>query len=158
MTRRAVLLSAAGATGGAAAIAGATGVFSTHARPAASRGQVTLYKNPQCDCCESYASYLGDHGFAVRVIPSNDLTMMGENYGIPAGQDPCHISLVADYVVGGHIPVGVIDRMLTEKPRIVGINLPGMPTGMPGMPGPKPGPVQIYEIVKGRSPKVYATV
>jgi hypothetical protein len=60
-------------------------------------------------------------------------------------------------VVGGHIPMEVIDRLLAEKPKLVGITLPGMPEGTPGMPGNKPGPLDIYEI--GSSPpKVYATI
>lgn len=118
---------------------------------------VTLYKNPQCDCCEGYASYLGHHGFDVKVIPTNDLTVMGEKYGITDAMQPCHLSLVQGYVIGGHIPVEVVNRLLSEKPQIPGINLPGMPEGMPGMPGHKPDRVTIYEIGKGE-PKVYAVV
>src|SRR6266851_3519879 len=118
LSRRTMLLSVVGLAGGGAVIGGATGVFSSNAEPAGSRGQVTLYKNPQCDCCEAYASYLGHHGFTVKVIPTNDLTVMGQKYGIAANQDPCHISLIGGYVVGGHIPIEVIDRLLAEKPQI----------------------------------------
>ncbi len=155
LSRRNMLIGIAGLAGGAAVIGGATGVLSSDAQPAGA-GAVTLYKNPQCDCCEGYAAYLRKNGFAVKVIPTNDLTAMGEKYGIPAGQDPCHISLIAGYVVGGHIPFEVVMRLLSEKPQITGINLPGMPSGTPGMSGPKVQ-LTIYEIGKG-SPKVYATV
>lgn len=158
ISRRTVLLSVIGVAGGAAAIGGASGVFSSSAEPLASRGQVTLYKNPQCDCCEGYAAYLRHNGFEVKVVPTNDLTVMGEKYGISDSLQPCHISLIAGYVVGGHIPIEVIDRLLSEKPRITGITLPGMPEGTPGMPGKKPGPLQIYAFVKGQPPKIYATV
>lgn len=158
LSRRTMLMSVVGGVGAAALIGGTAGVFSSNAAPAGSRGQVTLYKNPQCDCCEGYASYLRDNGFEVKVIPTNDLTLMGEKYGIPGGAlQPCHISLIGGYVVGGHIPMDVINRLLSEKPQITGITLPGMPAGTPGMPGNKPGPLTIYEIGKG-SPKVYATV
>jgi hypothetical protein len=82
---------------------------------------------------------------------------MGEKYGIPDSLQPCHLSLISGYVVGGHIPIEVVDRLLSEKPQIAGITLPGMPPGTPGMPGNKPGPLTIYEI--GKAPaKVYATV
>ena len=118
---------------------------------------VTLYKNPQCDCCEAYALYLGDHGFAVKVIPTNDLTAMGEKYGIADAMQPCHLSMIQSYVVGGHIPVEVVQRLLKEEPEIAGITLPGMPEGMPGMPGHKADRVTIYQIGKGE-PKVYAVV
>ena len=107
---------------------------------------MTLYKNLQCGCCEGYADYLRENGFKVKAIPTNDLTLMGQKYGIPDGMQPCHISLIGGYVVGGHIPIEVIDRLLAEKPRVVGIRLPGMPEGTPGMPGNKPGPLDIYEI------------
>jgi hypothetical protein len=147
----------AGMTGAAALIGGVTGILPSSAEPARSRGAVTLYKNPQCGCCEGYADYLRDNGFAVKAVPSNDLLMMGQKYGIPDEAAPCHISLIGGYVVGGHIPIEIVNRLLSEKPQITGINLPGMPTGTPGMPGPKPGPLTIYEIGKG-SPKVYAVV
>jgi hypothetical protein len=155
-SRRTILLSVVGAASGAALVGGATALFS-YAEPAGSRGQVTLYKNPECDCCEGYADYLRRNGFAVKVTPTNDLTLMGEKYGIPDSLQPCHISLIGGYVVGGHIPIEVIDRLLSERPQIAGVTLPGMPQGTPGMPGTKPGPLTIYEI--GKSPaKVYAIV
>ena len=156
-SRRAMLIGAIGVAGSAALIGGASWIMPSNAAPAASRGQVTLYKNPQCDCCEGYASYLGHQGFEVKVIPTNDLTVMGENYGIPEQMQPCHISLIGGYVVGGHIPIDVINRLLSEKPQITGISLPGMPEGMPGMPGNKPAKVTIYEVAKGSS-KVYAVI
>ena len=143
--------------GGAAFIGGATGVIPLGAEPTSDGGDVTLYKNPQCDCCEGYADYLRHHGFKVKAVPTNDLTVIGEKYGIPDSLQPCHISLIGGYVVGGHIPIEVVNRLLSEKPQIVGITLPGMPEGTPGMPGKKPGPLQIFEIGKG-PPKVYATV
>jgi hypothetical protein len=157
LSRRTVLISVAGAVGGAAAIGGVTGLFSPNAKPVANRGNVTLYKNPECECCEGYADYLRHGGFEVKVIPTNDLTIMGEKYGIPNSLQPCHLSLMAGYVVGGHIPIEVINRLLSEKPQITGITLPGMPTGTPGMPGEKPGPLTIYEIGQ-RPPKRYAVV
>jgi hypothetical protein len=143
--------------GRAALIGGATGVIPLGAEPTSAGGDVTLYKNPQCDCCEGYADYLRHHGFKVKAVPTNDLTVIGEKYGIPDSLQPCHISLIGGYVVGGHIPIEVVNRLLSEKPQIVGITLPGMPEGTPGMPGKKPGPLQIFEIEKG-PPKVYATV
>jgi hypothetical protein len=156
VSRRTTLLGVAGIAH-VAAIGVAVGVFSSHAQSTAGAGAVTLYKNPQCECCEGYASYLRSNGFAVTVIPSNDLTVMGVKYGIPDNMQPCHLSLIGGYVVGGHIPFEVIKRLLDEKPQIAGINLPGMPTGTPGMDGPKT-PLTIYEITQGGQPKVYATV
>ena len=157
LNRRPVLTMLVGGVGGVALIGTATGVMPLSARAAPNRGDLTLYKNPQCGCCEGYADYLRDNGFKVKAISTNDLTEMGEKYGIPNDFQPCHISLTGGYVVGGHIPMEVIERLLSEKPKIVGITLPGMPTGTPGMPGNKPGPLDIYEIGSG-PPKVYATI
>ena len=157
LSRRAVLTILIGGTGGTALIGGAPGIVSLNAAPAADRGQVTLYKNPQCGCREGYADYLRHNGFKVAAVSTNDLTLMGQKYGIPDDLAPCHISLIGGYVVGGHIPIEVVNRLLSEKPQITGISLPGMPEGTPGMPGQKPGPLTIYEIGNG-PPKVYATV
>ena len=156
LSRRALLTVLASGVGGAALI-GATTTKPSSARVAPSRGDVTLYKNPQCGCCEGYADYLRDNGFKVKAISTNDLTVMGQKYGISDDMQPCHISLIGGYVVGGHIPIEVVNRLLSEKPQITGISLPGMPEGTPGMPGNKPGPLEIYEIGKG-PPKVYATI
>ena len=156
MSRRALLTLLIGGAGGIALIGGAAGVIPLSASAAPNRGDVTLYKNPQCGCCEGYADYLSHNGFKVKAISTNDLTVMGQKYGIADDMQPCHISLIGGYVVGGHIPLEVIDRLLSEKPKIVGISMPGMPEGTPGMPGNKPGPLDIYEI--GASPKVYTTI
>src|SRR5713226_8792033 len=91
LSRRTMLIGVVGVAGAAALIGGATGVIPLNAQPDADRGKVTLYKNPQCDCCEGYAAYLRDNRFAVRVIPTNELTAMGETYGIPDALQPCHI-------------------------------------------------------------------
>ena len=153
-SRRTVLTVVAG---GAALVGGVTAILPLSAESATDRGKVTLYKNPDCGCCEGYADYLRQNGFEVTAVPTNDLTVMGEEYGIPDGLQPCHISLIGGYVVGGHIPIEVVNRLLSEKPQITGITLPGMPEGTPGMPGKKAGPLTIYEIGKAQ-PKVYATV
>jgi hypothetical protein len=157
LSRRALMTVLAGASGGATLIGGATGIIPLSAAPAPNRGDGTLYKNPECGCCEGYADYLRQNGFKVRAVSTNELTVMGQKYGIPDDLQPCHISLIGGYVVGGHIPIEVINRLLSEKPQITGITLPGMPEGTPGMPGSKPGPLDIYEIGKN-PPQVYATV
>jgi hypothetical protein len=148
MNRRAMLTLLVGAT---------AGIISTSSQAAAENKPVTLYKDPQCGCCEGYADYLRSNGFAVSIVPTHDLPLLDEKYGIPTELSPCHISLIGGYVVGGHVPIDVVNRLLAEKPPITGITLPGMPMGSPGMTGRKTEPFKIYEIAKG-SPKIYATV
>ena len=138
-------------------MAGSAGIIARPARAADSSKKVTLYKEPQCGCCEGYANYLRGHGFDVSIVPTHDLPLLDEKYGIPTDLEPCHISLIDGYVVGGHVPVEVINRLLAEKPPITGITLPGMPLGSPGMNGQKTAPFTVYEITKGPR-RVYAVV
>jgi hypothetical protein len=114
----------------------------------------TLYKNPQCGCCEAYADYLRASGFEVTVEPTHDLPLIKRQYGVPGLLEGCHTTLVDGYVVEGHVPVNTLIRLLTERPDIKGISLPGMPEGSPGMSGEKTEPFTIYEIGDGAT-KVY---
>jgi hypothetical protein len=132
------------------------------ALPSAGRAEpikATLYKNPQCSCCEAYAAYLEQNGFKVEVKPTNDLTQISADAGVPANLQGCHTMFVANYVVDGLVPVEIVNKLLTEKPAIAGITLAGMPTGAPGMGGDKDGPWTIYAFTKdGKDPTVYATL
>ena len=118
----------------------------------------TLFKNAQCSCCEGYAAYLRQNGFVVDVKPTNDLTEISQKAGVPEKLQGCHTMFVGGYVVDGHVPVNVIRKLLSERPAIAGITLPGMPAGSPGMTGHKSGPFTIYAVTKeGAAPTVYAT-
>jgi len=117
--------------------------------------RATLYKNPQCDCCEGYVAYLRSSGFDVTVIPTHDLSLINREHGVPSNLEGCHLMLVDGYVIGGHVPIGPIHRLLAERPAIRGITLPGMPMGSPGMTGRKTEPFTIFEISDG-APRVYA--
>jgi hypothetical protein len=120
--------------------------------------KATLYKNPQCSCCEGYAAYLRKNGFDVDVKPTNDLAEISRKAGVPENLQGCHTTFVAGYVVDGHVPINTVRKLLSEKPAIAGITLPGMPLGSPGMGGSKEAPFTIYAITKdGAEPSVYAT-
>lgn len=119
--------------------------------------KATLYKNPQCSCCEGYADYLRSNGFDVTVKPTHDLTSISEKAGVPRKLQGCHTMFIDGYVVDGHVPVNIVRRLLSERPPIAGVTLPGMPTGSPGMGGSKTGPFVIYALPKdGGTPGVYA--
>jgi hypothetical protein len=120
--------------------------------------RAVLYKNPDCSCCEGYAAYLNQNGFAVEVKPTNDLAEISQKAGVPEKLQGCHTMFVGSYVVDGHVPVNVVRKLLTERPSIAGITLPGMPTGSPGMVGPKTQAFVVYAVTKdGKGPTVYAT-
>jgi hypothetical protein len=115
----------------------------------------TLYKNPQCGCCEGHADYLRENGFEVTVKPTHDLPLIKRQHEVPGALEGCHTTLIDGYVVEGHVPVSTLLRLLSERPSIKGISLPGMPAGSPGMSGAKAGPFTIYEITDGPA-NVYA--
>lgn len=116
---------------------------------AADAKDVTLYKNPACTCCEGYADYLRKNGFSVNVIETDDLAAVNEKYGVPEVMAACHTAIVAGYVVEGHVAIALVDRLLAEKPQIVGIALPEMSPGTPGMGGQKNEMLAVYAIAPG---------
>ncbi len=120
---------------------------------------VKLYKDPNCPCCEGHAAYLNSNGFAVDVIPTIDLLAKFAEAEVPSTLHGCHLIEMGDYVVIGHVPVEPIRKMFTERPKIIGISIPGMPVGLPGMEGPRSGPIAVYEIVPGAGrTRVFMTV
>lgn len=120
---------------------------------------VTLYKNLQCTCCEAYVKFLEEQGFRVEVKAVRDLHAIDQKAGVPEALEGCHTSFIDGYVVIGHVPIGAVHKLLAERPKIVGISIPGMPANLPGMPGPRSKPVAIYEIVAdGSTSKVFMMV
>ena len=115
----------------------------------------TMYVNPQCGCCQGHANYLRQHGFKITVKETHDMSLIRRQHGVPEKLEGCHIMIVDGYVVEGHVPAASINKLLSERPKIKGISLPGMPDGSPGMTGRKSEPFTIYEISEGE-PKVFA--
>ncbi len=111
--------------------------------------KAVLYKSPNCGCCVGYAKALRRNGFEVEVISVNDMNSIKNKYGIPADKQSCHTVVIGDYFVEGHVPMEAVDKLVKESPDIDGIGLPRMPTGTPGMPGPKRGPFNIYQLNNG---------
>ncbi|MEQ1889353.1 MAG: DUF411 domain-containing protein [Alphaproteobacteria bacterium] len=118
----------------------------------------TLYKDPDCGCCEDYANYLRQNGYQMTVIPTGELPQLRARQGIPEDLAGCHMMLIDGYAVEGHVPVQMIDRLLAERPDVQGISLPGMPLGAPGMSGEKSAPFTVLEIAKDNTdelPRVF---
>jgi hypothetical protein len=103
---------------------------------AASNNEVTVYATPTCGCCSGWIEHLREHGFTVRVVYQNDLSAIRAQHHLPEVLASCHMGVVEGYAVEGHVPADVIQRMLREKPEILGIAAPGMPVGSPGMEMP----------------------
>ncbi|MDP3990120.1 MAG: DUF411 domain-containing protein [archaeon] len=105
-----------------------------------------IFKSSSCGCCGIFSRYMDDKGFNVEINDLPDLNGIKEKYAIPIELQSCHTTIVGDYFVEGHIPAEAIQKLLLEKPDIAGIALPGMPSGSPGMPGPKQEKWMIYAV------------
>lgn len=118
---------------------------------------VTVYKSPTCGCCTKWVEHLESNGYEVETHDMNNVSPMKQRLGLPQALASCHTGVVGGYVVEGHVPADVIDALLEEKPEnVVGIAVPGMPIGSPGMEGPNPQPYDIIAFDKDGSQRVYA--
>jgi hypothetical protein len=103
--------------------------------------------------------HLRTHGFTVRTESRDDLRPIKAQHGVPDALHACHTALVGGYVVEGHVPADLVDRLLRERLQVVGIAVPGMPIGSPGMeaPGRPAERYQVFAFDRGGQSRVYAT-
>jgi len=105
---------------------------------------VAVTKDPDCGCCGAWIAHLRKNGFAATVTETRDVASVKARLGVPAQLASCHTAEVAGYVVEGHVPADALKRLLAEKPDALGLAVPGMPIGSPGMEGGTP---EVYEVV-----------
>jgi hypothetical protein len=127
------ILIAAAALASAGALAGTTLSARQPARLTVAPTEITVYRSASCGCCKAWEEYLRKNGFTVKDIVQDDLSAIKAESGVTGKLASCHTALVGGYVVEGHVPAADIQRMLSEKPKIVGITAPGMPGAGPGM-------------------------
>jgi hypothetical protein len=102
---------------------------------AATWPSVTVHKDPNCGCCSGWVAHLELNGFSVRVIETAELNGIKTRLGVPFDLAGCHTAEVETYVIEGHVPADALKRFLTEQPKALGLSVPGMPNGSPGMSG-----------------------
>jgi hypothetical protein len=121
--------------------------------------QVEVWKSPSCGCCKDWVAHLEANGFRVRVHDVGNTGMRGR-LGIPVALGSCHTALVAGYALEGHVPARDVQRLLKERPAAIGLAVPGMPVGSPGMDGPEYGarrdPYQVLLVAKDGSGSVFS--
>lgn len=108
--------------------------------------KATVFFHPTCACCWEYLPYLKRHGFSVEEKSTQDMLSIKEQYQIPPQLESCHTTIIGDYFVEGHVPIEAVRKLLSEKPDILGIALPNMPQGSPGMPGFKRETFKIHSV------------
>jgi hypothetical protein len=92
-----------------------------------------VFKNPSCGCCGAWIDHLKAAGFDVRVTSVEDTSAVRQKLGLADRFGSCHTALVAGYVVEGHVPADDVKRLLASRPQALGLAVPGMPAGSPGM-------------------------
>jgi hypothetical protein len=95
--------------------------------------QITVWKNPNCGCCSEWIAHLRKNGFEVAINDVEDTAPIRQKFGLPAKFGSCHTARMGNYVVEGHVPAQELRRLLREKPSALGLAVPGMPVGSPGM-------------------------
>lgn len=94
---------------------------------------IDVYKTPTCGCCQDWVTHLEQNGFKVIVHEVPSTKPYRNRFGVPAELASCHTGFVDGYAVEGHVPAAEIKRMLKERPKALGLSVPGMPIGSPGM-------------------------
>ena len=114
---------------------------------------ILVHKDPNCSCCSGWVKHLKDAGFAVTVEETADLEPVRKRLGVPADLAACHTAEVDGYVLEGHVAATAVRRLLKERPAVIGLSVPGMPAGSPGMEGGTPRPYDVVHFGKtGRQP------
>ena len=105
------------------------------------RPRLEVWKTASCGCCKDWVKHVQAAGFEVKAHDVSDdaKRQKRQQLGLPEAFGSCHTAVVDGYVVEGHVPAREISRLLKERPQAVGLTVPGMPVGSPGMDGPEYG-------------------
>ena len=120
---------------------------------------VTVYKDASCGCCKAWVQHMRDNGFQVTAIdePERVLDSIKTAHGITSETASCHTAEVGKYVIEGHVPADLVQKLVSEHPAgVVGLTVPGMVNGSPGMEGATPEHYTVLAIMRDGSTRPYA--
>jgi hypothetical protein len=121
---------------------------------------VEVWKDPSCGCCKDWVSHLQASGFATKVNETGNEAMRAK-LGIPQKLGSCHTAQVGGYAIEGHVPALDIRRLLKDKPQAIGLAVPGMPVGSPGMDGPayagRRDPYDVVLVLRSGETRIYSS-
>jgi hypothetical protein len=128
--------------------------------PAVAQAQgtaITVYRSPTCQCCGHWVDRLQAAGFQVQNQVTEDMAAIKAQYGVPSDLASCHTAIAEGYVIEGHVPAADVQRLLRDRPPVVGIAAPGMPLGSPGMEvGDRIDPYTVFAFTEDGDPTVFA--
>lgn len=121
---------------------------------------VEVWKDPNCGCCKEWVKHLEQSGFSVKVHEGGNADIRAR-LGIPQRLGSCHTALVAGYALEGHVPAREVQRLLKERPVAIGLSVPGMPVGGPGMDDPaykgRRDPYDVLLVLETGDARVFAS-
>jgi len=119
--------------------------------------RIDVYRSPDCGCCGAWVDHLLAAGFPVDVTFVDDTPAARRRLGMPDTYGSCHTASVAGYVLEGHVPAVEVKRLLATRPVAIGLAVPGMPPGSPGMEvGDRRDPYDVYLVRKDGRGTVFA--
>ncbi len=139
-------------------LAAAAAVLAAPQAWAAAPPLLTIYKTASCGCCKGWITTMTRAGYRPKVVNVEDVTPIGKRHGVPFELSSCHIATIGGYVTVGHVPPADVGRLLKERPKALGITVPGMPLGSPGMETPdgRKEPYQTLLLLPGGKTRVFA--
>ena len=132
----------------------------TLAAPDAGAPSIEVWKSATCQCCGNWVKHLEANGFAVKVNATEPsaLQRLKADVGVPTKLASCHTAKIDGYVIEGHVPATDIERLVAEKPEAIGLIVPGMPVGSPGMEqGATSEPYDVLLLNKDGTTQVFAS-
>jgi hypothetical protein len=100
---------------------------------------IDIWKSPTCGCCHDWMAHMEKNGFQFKAIHNDGNDDIRKKLGIAIQYGSCHTALIDGYALEGHVPAKEVHRLLREKPPAIGLTVPAMPIGSPGMDGPEYG-------------------
>lgn len=123
--------------------------------PSAAAADIVVYKSASCGCCRLWVKHLREAGFAVRAVNVTNLAEVRRRHGVAPAFAACHTGVAEGYVFEGHLPASAIRRFLVERPAALGLAVPGMPAGSPGMWSAAPQPYAALLLTRDGASRVY---
>jgi hypothetical protein len=122
--------------------------------------KMEVFKQASCGCCKKWISHMEDAGFDVKARNRVSLNVIKKEFGVAPRYQSCHTAVAEGYVFEGHIPADIVQRFLDDRPEgVIGLAVPGMPVGSPGMEvGDRLDPYDVLVMKKDGTTEVYAHI
>lgn len=116
---------------------------------------IEVFKSESCGCCTEWVNHLQKNGFTVKAKNVESPADYREKFGMPQELGSCHSGFVSGYAIEGHVPASEIKRLLAERPKAIGLAVPSMPLGSPGMEGERKDPYNVFLVHPGGKRSIY---